>query len=83
MSSRPGSQPDSDPTAKTGADLTPRWRKSSLSGTGNCVEVAVEGGRVLVRDSEDPTGPRLNFTAAQWDCFIAGVRAGEFDRQTL
>jgi predicted secreted Zn-dependent protease len=56
------------------------WRKSSLSGAnGNCVEVALTPRQVLVRDSEDPSGPLLTFTFAQWECFIEGVRRGEFN----
>jgi hypothetical protein len=59
-----------------------QWRKSSYSGGngGACVEVAVlpDGGRV-VRDSEDPGGPRLGFAADEWAAFTAGVKAGEFD----
>lgn len=54
------------------------WRKSSASGTGNCVEVRC-GDTVRVRDSKDPSGPVLTFTLAEWSAFLAGVRAGEFD----
>lgn len=61
-------------------DLT--WRKASFSGDqgGDCVEVAdlPNGGR-LVRDSKNPTGPRLAFTPGEWTAFVKGVRAGEFD----
>ncbi len=59
-----------------------QWRKSSRSGTngGNCVEVALNlPGIVAIRDSKDPDGPRLAFTPAEWNAFIAGVRDGEFD----
>lgn len=57
-----------------------QWRKSSYSGAENaCLEVAdLPGGRA-VRDSKDPTGPALVFTATEWVAFTAGVRAGEFD----
>jgi hypothetical protein len=57
------------------------WRKSSYSGSGNdCVEVAFShAGGVAVRDSKNPDGARLAFTAAEWDAFAAGVQAGEFD----
>ncbi len=61
-------------------DLALAWRKSSYSNVqGACCEVAdLDGGRA-VRDSKDPAGPALTFTAAQWVAFTAGVRAGEFD----
>ncbi|GII04624.1 DUF397 domain-containing protein [Planobispora takensis] len=72
-----------------------RWTRSSLSGDngGNCVEVAeltgvTAGPRhktghaelIAVRDSKDPDGPALFFTPAEWDAFIGGVKADEFDR---
>jgi hypothetical protein len=34
---------------------------------------------VAVRDSKDPAGPVLTFTAPEWSAFLAGVRDGEFD----
>ncbi|MEU2256143.1 DUF397 domain-containing protein [Nocardia xishanensis] len=59
------------------------WRKSSYSGAdGNCVEVAfLGGGNVAVRDTKDKgSGPILAFTPSEWDAFVSGVSAGEFDR---
>jgi hypothetical protein len=32
-----------------------------------------------VRDSKNPTGPALRFTAAEWSVFTTGVKSGEFD----
>ncbi|BAL86092.1 hypothetical protein AMIS_8720 [Actinoplanes missouriensis 431] len=62
-------------------NATLTWRKSSRSGAaGHCVEVAEVPAAVLVRDSKDVTGPVLTFGAGDWTGFIAGVRAGEFDR---
>ena len=64
---------------QSGARLT--WRKAKASqSNGNCVEVApIPGGGVAVRDSKDPDGPVLRFTAAEWAAFAEGVAAGEFD----
>jgi len=62
-------------------DLTSAdWRKSSYStNNGNCVEVAQNlPGIVAVRDSKDPDGPVLVFTADEWRAFVSGARAGEF-----
>jgi hypothetical protein len=56
------------------------WRKSSFSTTNGCVEVAVMGHRVAVRDSKQGgRGPVLEFTATEWAAFLGGVRGGEFD----
>jgi Domain of unknown function (DUF397) len=56
------------------------WRKSTLSTTNGCVEVAFVGDRVAVRDSKQQGGgPVLEFTAVEWAAFLGGVRGGEFD----
>jgi hypothetical protein len=57
------------------------WRKASASTTnGNCVELApLPDGGVAVRDSKDPSGPSLRFTAAEWSAFANGMAVGEFD----
>lgn len=59
------------------------WRKSSFSGTEEgteCVEVAaLSDGGAAVRDSKNPAGGILRFTAGEWSAFVEGVHAGEFD----
>nr|WP_219418825.1 DUF397 domain-containing protein [Pseudonocardia nigra] len=62
-----------------------QWRKSSFSGNnGNssgCLEVAMlPDGGVAIRDSKDPSLAPHVYTAREWEAFVAGVRAGEFDR---
>jgi hypothetical protein len=55
------------------------WRKSTLSGSNGCIEVAFVGGQVAIRQSKDRSGPVLQFTHREWEAFLAGVRRGEFD----
>jgi hypothetical protein len=67
----------------SGIDSSGMWIKSSLSSyNGNCVEVAGLADDIIrVRDSKNPRGGMLNFTTAEWDAFVGGVRLGEFDRK--
>jgi hypothetical protein len=59
-----------------------RWFTSSFSGGngGSCVEVAFLPDAVAVRDTKDRALPAHRFSAVRWSEFLAGVRAGEFDR---
>lgn len=54
------------------------WHKSSYSNGsgGNCVEVATTEPHIRVRDSKDPGGPVLAFSAAAWAAFIGEIRGG-------
>jgi hypothetical protein len=58
---------------------TPAWRRSRSCDSSSCVEAAVIGNEIAVRDSKDPSGPILRFTPAEWDAFVAGVQNGEFE----
>ena len=52
------------------------WRTSTYSGgEGNCVEVADNGHRVLVRDTKDRTGAMLRLTPTAWRRFAKQVKA--------
>jgi hypothetical protein len=56
------------------------FRKSSFSPLlVYCVEVGVRDGLVRVRDSKDRDGGELTFSAGEWDAFVRGMKAGEFD----
>lgn len=55
------------------------WFKSSHSASyGDCVQVYLLAW-VGMRDSKNPDGPVLWFTASEWNAFLNGVRDGEFD----
>ncbi|MET9066162.1 DUF397 domain-containing protein [Streptosporangium sandarakinum] len=71
------------------------WVTSSFYGDncGNCGEMAELTGisdgpghkarhpeLIAVRDSKDPDGPKLFFAPTEWDAFLDGAKAGEFDR---
>jgi hypothetical protein len=57
-----------------------RWAPGTMASGHNAAYVGAaglsDGGRG-VRDSKNPTGPALTFTATEWDAFTAGVRTGE------
>ncbi|UWM47661.1 DUF397 domain-containing protein [Streptomyces carpaticus] len=57
------------------------WRKSRISNAeGTCVEAAkLREGGVALRNSRDPKGPALIYTAKEMEAFLAGVRQGDFD----
>ena len=56
------------------------WRSSTFcSYLFWCVEVACDGDRVAVRNSSDPERTTITFTLHEWQAFIKGVKAGEFD----
>jgi hypothetical protein len=59
---------------------TPAWRKSQRSiANGACVEVAPVSGVIAVRDSVDPAGPVVRYSAQTWQAFIAHAKTGTFD----
>jgi hypothetical protein len=57
----------------------PKWRKSSFSQNGDCVEVNFSREEVLVRDSKHPDQGILAFSPSEWSTFIASIQAGWFD----
>ena len=66
------------------------WERSGDGGDG-CIEVAfplvtasgeaarARGDWVLMRVAGDPAGRILVFERNEWECFLDGVRKGEFD----
>jgi Domain of unknown function (DUF397) len=61
----------------------PIWKKSSRSAqNGHCLEVAqLSASSIGVRDSKDnaPDRPVLIFEREEWESFLRGINAGDFD----
>lgn len=53
----------------------PRWRKSKYStGNGECVEVSSAKGQVSFRDSMNPGGPVLSYSAVAFRSFLDAAK---------
>ncbi|MGW0731713.1 DUF397 domain-containing protein [Streptomyces sp. NPDC002851] len=63
------------------SSLDVSWIKSRKSAAnGQCVELAaLPAGKVAMRNSTDPAGPALVFSALELESFLDGARNGEFD----
>ena len=60
-----------------------KWRKSSHSDAngGQCVEVALTGTGVTVRDTTNRGGPTLSVPASAWRAFAADLKRALASRQ--
>lgn len=58
----------------------PEFRTSTFCVSGECVEFALLKDEVLIRHRGDPL--TISFTHPEWDVFVLGVRAGEFNTPT-
>jgi Domain of unknown function (DUF397) len=56
----------------------PTWRRSTFSGGTNCVEVALAGEAIYIRDSKSPVdGQMLATSLSSWQALLNRIRAGE------
>jgi Domain of unknown function (DUF397) len=56
------------------------WKRSSTSTGDDAIEVArLPDGGAAIRKADDPTCEPHVYTAAEWEAFVKGVDAGEFD----
>jgi Domain of unknown function (DUF397) len=60
------------------------WRSAGPDETPGCLEVATvpaqeDGWWILLRVCGDPDGRVLVYDEHEWECFLDGVRKGEFD----
>jgi hypothetical protein len=56
------------------------WRRSSACEHTACVEVQVDWSTVRVRNSRHPD-LMVEFTFDEWEAFLRGARAGEFEHR--
>jgi Domain of unknown function (DUF397) len=62
-------------------DRSLSWRTASYSvSNGACVEVASAPGRVSLRDSKDPEGPVLNYSADAFRSFLDATKRNNSSR---
>ncbi|GJF06157.1 hypothetical protein PSD17_51050 [Pseudonocardia sp. D17] len=63
--------------------IAPPYLRSSFCNGNGCVEVAATDDGICVRDAKNTSNPAHVFSVAEWDAFVAGVKAGEFDSAIL
>jgi hypothetical protein len=61
------------------SEPAPQFHRSSFCGPGNCVEVAFDGDRVLVRDSKHPEHGHQLHTRESWAALVDQIKAGRHD----
>jgi len=65
-------------TSRVPADVV--WMRSSTSTAEDAVEIArLPDGGAALRRAGDPDSEAHVYTAAEWEAFVKGVNAGEFD----
>ncbi|WAL66007.1 DUF397 domain-containing protein [Amycolatopsis cynarae] len=73
---------DYDPATAGALFDEEKWEKSFASepNGGNCVEVNTgTAGVIGVRDTKLADSPVFVFDAGEWEAFLVGVKAGQFD----
>lgn len=59
-------------------------RSSHCRNNSGCVDVAINDGQVEIRDTKQGlASPFLRFTPQEWEDFLLGVHAGEFELTKL
>jgi hypothetical protein len=60
--------------------MNTEWIKATVSAEGgDCVEVRRHDDAIEVRDSKDPDGAVLRFTAREFAAWLDGAKHAEFD----
>ncbi|NUO55146.1 MAG: DUF397 domain-containing protein [Hamadaea sp.] len=59
-----------------------QWLRSSRCEAGTCAEVKFEADEVLLRNSTRPEVV-VRLTGEEWQAFLAGVVAGDFEQRSV
>jgi hypothetical protein len=57
----------------------PAFRRASLCGGGECVEVAQRDSMIVLRDSTRPHGSMLHYAVGDWRSFVRAIKSGQLD----
>jgi uncharacterized protein DUF397 len=60
------------------AESTLSWQRSSFCADGSCVEAAIFGDQIAMRDAKNVEQPFLRFDRSVWLEFVNGVATGDF-----
>lgn len=63
----------------SGSADEPTWRRAERCEGGQCLEIGILGGFVIIRNSADPGRACLALRREEWRAFVSGVKSGEFD----
>ena len=55
------------------------WLKARNCENTSCIEITSLHGIVALRNSKNPDGPILQYTADEWIAFLKGAKNGDFD----
>lgn len=61
----------------------PAFRTASFCAAGECVEIAQQDDRIILRDSTQPHGSLLRYGFGEWRNFVSGIKTGKFDDLSL
>ncbi len=55
------------------------WHTALSCDGGTCVQVAADQNTILIRNSQQPDGPLIEYTSEEWLEFVSGIKNGDFD----
>ena len=75
----PASQVNRSPSVTAGGDHLRKWQATYDLILLTCAQITASVSEIAIRNSKDPGGGTVLFTAMEWEAFLGGVKTGEFD----